>query len=54
MNFLTKHLHKLSVKIFMIIFVGMILPISVLLPRAIAKYEAYIRGELSSRTISQL
>lgn len=54
MNFLTKHLHKLSVKIFLIIFVGMILPISVLLPRAIAKYEAYIRGELSSRTISQL
>lgn len=46
--------HKLSLKVFIWVLAGVILPIALLLLYAGRSYEQYIRRELSSRTITQL
>ena len=50
----TPWLHKLSLKVFIGVAAGVILPIALLLLCAGRSYEQYIRRELSSRTITQL
>lgn len=46
--------HKLSTRIFLMILVGIILPVSLLLVYTGGSYKQYIQNELSDRTISQL